>query len=81
MRIVCWQTILMNCYILFFEIYERLSQNVLSAAVVIGALYVKQPYDADQTNVFAGWSAPLLFVKQQNQGFSRRYPCDTVPQR
>ena len=64
--------------VVFFRNIGNMSQNVLSAVVVIGAFRVKQSYDADQTNVCAGWSAPLLFAKQQNQGFSRRYPYENI---
>ena len=41
MRIVCWQTILMKYHTLFFRKLGKISQNVSSAAVVIGALRVK----------------------------------------
>ena len=41
MTIVCWQTILMKYHALFFQKLGKISQNVLSAAVVIGALRVK----------------------------------------
>ena len=41
MRIVCWQTILMKYHTLFFRKLGKMSQNVSSAAVVIGALRVK----------------------------------------
>ena len=41
MRIVCWQTILMKYHTLFFRKLGKLSQNLSSAAVVIGALRVK----------------------------------------
>ena len=40
MRIVCWQTILMKYRTLFFFNLRKMSQKVLSAAVVIGALRV-----------------------------------------
>ena len=42
MRIVCWQTILMKYHTLFFWKLEKMSQNLLSAAVVIGALRVNE---------------------------------------
>ena len=38
MRIVCWQTILMKYHTLFFRNLGKMLQNLLSAAVVIGAL-------------------------------------------
>ena len=41
MRIVCWQTILMKYHYLFFPKFEKMLQNLPSAAVVIGALRVK----------------------------------------
>ena len=41
MRIVCWQTILMKYHTLFFRKLGKMSQNLSSAAVVIGALRVK----------------------------------------
>ena len=40
MRIVCWQTILMKYHTLFFQKLGKISQNLLFAAVVIGALRV-----------------------------------------
>ena len=40
MRIVCWQTILMKYHILFFRKLGKMLQNLMSAAVVIGALNV-----------------------------------------
>ena len=40
MRIVCWQTILMECHTLFFRKLGKMWQNLSSAAVVIGALRV-----------------------------------------
>ena len=40
MRIV-WQTILMKSQTLFFQISGKMSQNLSSAAVVIGALRVQ----------------------------------------
>ena len=43
MRIVCWQTILMKYHTLFFRELEKILQNLLSAAVVIGALRVLTP--------------------------------------
>ena len=39
MRIVCWQTILMNYHALFLRNLGNISQN-LSSAAVIGALMV-----------------------------------------
>ena len=41
MRIVCWQTILMKYHTLFFSKIRKDVQNLSSAAVVIGALRVK----------------------------------------
>ena len=41
MRIVCWQTILMKYHTLLFRKLGKMSQNLSSAAVVIGALRVK----------------------------------------
>ena len=41
MKIVCWQTILMKYHTLFFWKFGKMSQNLSSAAVVIGALRVK----------------------------------------
>ena len=41
MRIVCWQTILMKYHTLLFQKLGKMSQNLSSAAVVIGALRVK----------------------------------------
>ena len=40
MRILCWQTILMKYHALFLQKSGKISQNVLSAAVVILALRV-----------------------------------------
>ena len=40
MRIVFWQTILMKYHTLFFRKLGKISQNLSSAAVVIGALRV-----------------------------------------
>ena len=40
MRIVCWQTILMKYHTLFFRELGKMLENLLSAAVVIGALRV-----------------------------------------
>ena len=40
MRIVCCQTILMKYHSLFLQKLEKMSQNLSSAAVVIGALRV-----------------------------------------
>ena len=41
MRIVCWQTILMKSQTLFFQISGKMSQNLSSVTVVIGALRVQ----------------------------------------
>ena len=41
MRIVCWQMILMKNHTLFFRKLGKMSQNLSSAAVMIGALRVK----------------------------------------
>ena len=41
MRIVCWQTILMKYHTLFFRKFGKMVKNLLSAAVMIGALRVK----------------------------------------
>ena len=41
---LCWQTILMKYHSLFFQTLGKISQNLLSAAVVIGALKVKDKY-------------------------------------
>ena len=41
MRIVCWQAILMKYHTLFFSKVENMSQNLSSAAVVIGILMKK----------------------------------------
>ena len=52
MRIVCWQTILMKYHTLFFRKLLKMSQNLSSAAVVIGSLKVKcftVPYFNDTT--------------------------------
>ena len=38
MRIVCWQTIIMNIISYIFRKLRKMSQNLSSAAVVIGAL-------------------------------------------
>ena len=44
MRIVGWQTILMYLsYLIFFRKLGKMSQNLSSAAVVIGALRIKNP--------------------------------------
>ena len=40
MRILCWQTILMEYHTLFFRKLRKMLQNLSSAAVVIGALRV-----------------------------------------
>ena len=44
MRIVCWQTILMKHHTLFFQKLGKTSQNLSSAALVIGALRVKEAF-------------------------------------
>ena len=41
MRIVCWQTILMNLHTLFFSKIRKDVGKLSSTAVVIGALRVK----------------------------------------
>ena len=44
MRIVCWQMILMKYHTIFYFFFQKLgkmSQNLLSAAVMIGAFRVK----------------------------------------
>ena len=41
MKVVRWQTILMKYFPLFFRKLGKMSQNLLSAAVVIGTLKVK----------------------------------------
>ena len=41
MRIVCWQTIPMKYHALFLSKIGKISQNLSSAAVVIGALRIK----------------------------------------
>ena len=41
MGIVCWQTILMKYHALFIQKFAKMSQNLSSAALVIGALRVK----------------------------------------
>ena len=46
MRIVCWQTILMKFHTLFFQKSGKMSQNLSSAAVVIGALRVQLTCEA-----------------------------------
>ena len=48
MRIVCQQTIFMTYHSLFFLKLGKISQNLLSAAVVIGALRVKINWDCIQ---------------------------------
>ena len=40
---IVYQTILMKCHTLFFRHLGKMSQNLSSAAVVIGALRVKNP--------------------------------------
>ena len=47
MRIVCWQTILKKYHALFFSKKEKMSQNLSSAAVVIGALRVNSDNQVD----------------------------------
>ena len=42
MRIVCWQTILMKYHTFFIRKLGKMSQNLLSAAAVIGTLRVNQ---------------------------------------
>ena len=42
MRIVCWQTILMNYHTLFFRNLGYMLKKMSSAAVVIGPLRVKR---------------------------------------
>ena len=42
MGIVCWQTILMKYHTLFFSKTKTMSQNLSSAAVVIGTLRVRR---------------------------------------
>ena len=41
MRIVCWQAILKKYHTFFSKIRKKMSQNLSSVAVVIGALSVK----------------------------------------
>ena len=45
MRIVCWQTILLKYHALFLSKLGKMSQNVSSAAVVIGALRVSEWFE------------------------------------
>ena len=42
MKIVCWQTIFMKYHTFFCQKLGKMSQNLSSAAVVIGALRVRQ---------------------------------------
>ena len=49
MRIVCWQTILKKYHTLFFRKLGKMSQNLSSAAVVIGALRAKARIPQHQT--------------------------------
>ena len=42
MKIVCWQMILMKYHTYFFRKLGKVSQNLSSAAVVIGALRLAQ---------------------------------------
>ena len=42
MGIVCWQTILMKHHTLFFQNLGKMLQKLSSAAVVIGALMIKE---------------------------------------
>ena len=44
MRIVCWQTILMKYHSLFLSKIGKMSQNLSSAAGIIGALRVEPIY-------------------------------------
>ena len=44
MRIVCWQTILIKYYTLFFLNIRKMLQNLSSAAVVIVALRINPLY-------------------------------------
>ena len=52
MKIVCWQTILMKYYTLFFRKLRKMWQNLSSAAVMIGALRVNTiiTYFSETTN-------------------------------
>ena len=45
---VCWQTILMKYHTFFFRKLGKMSENLSSAAVVIGALRVKRPARANK---------------------------------
>ena len=51
MRIICWQTILIKYHTLFFRELGKLLQTLSSAAVVIGALRVKQYYICNLTSI------------------------------
>ena len=57
MRIICWQTILMNFHTLFFRKLGKTSKKLPSAAVLIGALRVKPnefafTYQSDEPSPF-----------------------------
>ena len=55
MRIVCWQTILMKYHTLFFfPKFEKMSQNLSSAAVVIGALKKASTYEYPKMRTYSG---------------------------
>ena len=48
MRIVCWQTILMQYHTLFLSRIGKISQNLSSAAVVVGTLRVRYHFNSNE---------------------------------
>ena len=64
MKIVCWQTILMKYHTLFFRKLRNISQNLSSAAVVIGALKVKSAY---QKIIFLFLNQNIFCVYSKNR--------------
>ena len=62
MKIVCWQTILMKYHTLFFRKLRKIMQILSSAAVVIGALRVKQ--------VFSKYFYNIISLSQNTGTFS-----------
>ena len=66
MRIVCWQTILLNITPYFCRKLGKILQNLLSAAVMIGALrvknlffYIEMPMISDKRLLLSDVSAAL----------------------
>ena len=76
MRIVCWQTILLKYHTLFFQKLEKMSQNLSSAAIVIGALRVNM---SDDGIVIFGYLWQVRTVKVRTCNLSAKAQCRQMP--